>query len=103
MALLDGGRWRCHWPSQSTFGPRYKRDHLRMAEIEVKAANLIQRREEEAAVITREVIDQVLGCKQMGRQLELLDSQIVTQRHQQAVMEVGYRMRQGTTGIMLTV
>ncbi|WP_323351552.1 hypothetical protein [Leptolyngbya sp. CCNP1308] len=79
------------------------RDRLQVAAIEVEAANLIRRREEVATALAREVIDQVLGYEQMGRQLELLDSQIVTQRHRQAVMEVGYRMGEGTTGTMLTV
>lgn len=45
----------------------------------------------------------MLEDEQLSRQLELLGSQLVTQRHRQAVMEVGYRMVEGTTGIMLTV
>jgi hypothetical protein len=47
-------------------------------------------------LIAREVLDQGLQFEQMGRQLELLDSQLVPQRHRQAVLGVGYLMGQGT-------
>lgn len=104
-------RWWVNWITTDPFalvqnilgGGDVGRDRLRVAEIEVEAANLIRRREEVATALAREVIDQVLQYEQLGRQLELLDSQIVTQRHRQAVMEVGYRMGEGTTGTMLTV
>ena len=104
-------RWWVNWITADPFalvqnilgGGDVGRDRLRVAEIEVEAANLIRRREEVATALAREVIDQVLGYEQLGRQLELLDSQIVTQRQRQAVMEVGYRMGEGTTGTMLTV
>ena len=104
-------RWWVNWITADPFalvqnilgGGDVGRDRLRVAEIEVEAANLIRRREEVATAIAREVVDQVLQYEQMGRQLELLDSQLVTQRNRQAVMEVGYRMGQGTTGTMLTV
>ena len=104
-------RWWVNWITADPFalvqnilgGGEVGRDCLRVAEIEVEAANLIRRREEVATALAREVIDQVLQYEQLGRQLELLDSQIVTQRQRQAVMEVGYRMGEGTTGTMLTV
>lgn len=104
-------RWWVNWITADPFqlvqnilgGGDVGRDRLRVAEIEVEAANLIRRREEVATAIAREVVDQVLQYEQMGRQLELLDSQLVTQRNRQAVMEVGYRLGEGTTGTMLTV
>ena len=104
-------RWWVNWITADPFalvqnilgGGEVGRDRLDVAAIEVEAANLIRRREEVATALAREVIDQVLQYEQMGRQLELLDSQIVTQRQRQAVMEVGYRMGEGTTGTMLTV
>lgn len=104
-------RWWVNWITTDPFalaqnilgGGDVGRDRLDVAAIEVEAANLIRRREEVATALAREVIDQVLQYEQLGRQLELLDSQIVTQRQRQAVMEVGYRMGEGTTGTMLTV
>lgn len=104
-------RWWVNWITADPFalvqnilgGGDVGRDRLQVAAIEVESANLIRRREEVATALAREVIDQVLQYEQMGRQLELLDSQIVTQQHRQAVMEVGYRMGEGTTGTMLTV
>jgi hypothetical protein len=104
-------RWWVNWITADPFqlvqnilgGGDVGRDRLDVAAIEVEAANLVRRREEVATALARELIDQVLQYEQMGRQLELLDSQIVTQRQRQAVMEVGYRMGEGTTGTMLTV
>ncbi|MBD2425538.1 hypothetical protein [Phormidium sp. FACHB-1136] len=84
-------------------GGDVQRNRLAIADLEVQAADLMRRREEVATALTREVVDQVLQYEQVGRQLGLLDTQIVTQRHQQAVMEVGYRMGQGNTNTMLSV
>lgn len=104
-------RWWVNWITADPFalvqnilgGGEVGRDRLRVAELEVEAANLIRRREEVATAIAREVIDQVLQYEQMGRQLDLLDSQIVTQQHQQAVMEASYRTGGGSTSAMLAV
>jgi hypothetical protein len=104
-------RWWVNWITVDPFalvqnilgGGEVGRDRLRVADLEVEAANLIRRREEVATAIAREVIDQVLGYEQLGRQGELLDSQIVTQRNQQAVMEASYRTGGGSTSAMLTV
>jgi hypothetical protein len=84
-------------------GGDVQRNRLAIADLEVQSADLMRRREEVATELTCEVVDYVLEYEQLGRQIDLLDTQIVTQQHQQAVMEVGYRMGQGDTSAMLSV
>jgi hypothetical protein len=68
-----------------------------------EAADLIRRREAVAEALAREVVDQVLEYEQLGRRLELLDAQIVTQEQREAVLEVSYRMGEGSTINMLGI
>ena len=84
-------------------GGDVQRNRLAIADLEVQSAELMRRREAVAESLAREVIDRVLQYEQLGRQGELLEGQILTQQHQQAVMEVGYRMGQGNTNTMLSV
>ena len=84
-------------------GGDVQRNRLAIADLEVQSSELMRRREEVATALTREVVDYVLEYEQLGRQLDLLEVQLVTQRHQQSVMEVGYRMGQGDTSTMLSV
>lgn len=56
-----------------------------------------------ATALPREVVDYVLEYEQLGLQLALLEAQLITQRHQQSVMELGYRLGQGNTNTMLSV
>lgn len=104
-------RWWVNWITADPFalvqnilgGGNVGLDRLRLAELELEAADLVRRREEVATALAREVIDQVLEYEQLGRQLELLDEQIVAQLQRQAVMEVSYRLGEGSTSAMLTV
>jgi len=84
-------------------GGAVQRNRLAIADLEVQVADLIRRREEVAESLAREVVDQVLEYEQLGRRLELLDAQIVTQEQREAVLEVGYRMGEGSTVNMLGI
>ena len=84
-------------------GGAVQRNRLAIADLEVQVADLIRRREEVAESLAREVVDQVLEYEQLGRRLELLDAQIVTQEHREAVLEVSYRMGEGSTINMLGI
>ncbi len=89
---------------QSIFGGgAVQRNRLAIADLEVQVADLIRRREEVAEALAREVVDQVLEYEQLGRRLELLDAQIVTQEQREAVLEVSYRMGEGSTVNMLGI
>lgn len=84
-------------------GGAVQRNRLAIADLEVQVADLIRRREEVAESLAREVVDQVLEYEQLGRRLELLDAQIVTQEQREAVLEVSYRMGEGSTINMLGI
>jgi len=84
-------------------GGDVQRNRLAIAELEVRAADLVRRREEVAESLARKVVELVLEHEQLGRQIELLDSQLLTQQQRQAVMEVAYRTGQGSTQTMLSV
>ena len=84
-------------------GGAVQRNRLAIADLEVQVADLIRRREEVAEALAREVVDQVLEVEQLGRRLELLDAQIVTQEQREAVLEVSYRMGEGSTINMLGI
>ena len=104
-------RWWVNWITMDPLelvqnilgGGNVGRDRLEVAALEVEAANLIRRREEVAETLAREVVDQVLEYEQLGRRLELLDAQIVTQEQREAVLEVSYRMGEGSTINMLGI
>lgn len=104
-------RWWVNWITMDPLelvqnilgGGNVGRDRLEVAALEVEAANLIRRREEVAEALAREVVDQVLEYEQLGRRLELLDAQIVTQEQREAVLEVSYRMGEGSTINMLGI
>ena len=84
-------------------GGDVQRNRLAIAELEIRAADLVRRREEVAEGLAREVVELVLEYEQLGRQIELLDSQLLTQQQRQAVMEAQYRTGQGRTTTMLGV
>jgi hypothetical protein len=104
-------RWWVNWITADPFelvqnilgGGNVGRDRLQVAALEVEAANLIRRREEVATALARDVVDHVLEYEQLVRRLELLDIQIVTQQQRQAVLEVSYRMGEGSTINMLGI
>ena len=84
-------------------GGDVQRNRLAIAELEVRAADLVRRREEVAESLARDVVELVLEYEQLGRQIELLEAQLETQRQREAVMEVAYRTGQGSTQTMLRV
>lgn len=76
-------------------------NRLAIADLEIKAADLLRRREEVAEAIAQDVIELVLDYEASGRRLEVLDGRLTTQLQRQAVLEVRYRTGQGTTDQML--
>ena len=84
-------------------GGDVQRNRLAISELEVRAADLVRRREEVAESLARDVVGLVLEYEQLGRKIELLEAQLETQRQREAVMEVAYRTGQGSTQTMLRV
>lgn len=84
-------------------GGDVQRDRLVIADLELQQADLVRRRWEVSEAIAQTIIDEVLNWERLDRQLELLDSQMLTQQQQQAVMEASYRTGSGSTATMLTV
>jgi hypothetical protein len=78
-------------------------NRLAISDLEIKAADLLRRREEVAEAIAEDVIDLVLDYEASGRRLEALDGRLTTQLQRQAVLEVRYRTGQGTTDQMLSM
>ena len=84
-------------------GGAVQRNEIAIAELEMRAADLIRRRQEVAEGLGREVIRLVLRWERLRRDAELLDSQLLTQRQRVAVLEAGYRTGGGSTPSMLSV
>ena len=84
-------------------GGDVQRNRLAIAELEVRAADLVRRREEVAEGLARDVVGLVLEYEELSRRIDLLDSQLLTQRQREAVMEIAYRTGQGSTTTMLGV
>ena len=84
-------------------GGDVQRNRLAIADLEIKAADLLRRREEVAEAIAQDVIDLVLEYEELDRRLESLNGQLDTQLQRQAVLEVRYRTGQGTTNQMLSM
>ncbi len=84
-------------------GGDMQRDRLAIAELELQQADLVRRRWEVSEAIAQTIIDQVLNWERLDRQLDLLETQSLTQQQQQAVIEASYRTGSGNTATMLTV
>jgi outer membrane protein TolC len=84
-------------------GGDVQRNRLAIVELEVRLAELVSRREAVATALAQQVVERVLTYEQLGRQLELLEGQLQTQRQQVAVMEAAYRLGQGSTLNMLSL
>lgn len=84
-------------------GGDVQRNRLAIADLEVQAADLVRRREEVAEGLARKVVELVLEYEELGRRIELLDSQLVTQQQRQLILEAQYRTGQGSTTTMLSV
>ena len=83
-------------------GGEMQRDRIQIAELELRQADLIRRRQEVAEGLGRDVIRLVLRWERLERNAELLDSQLLTQRQRVAVLEAGYRTGSGSTTSMLS-
>lgn len=83
-------------------GGAVQRNEIAIAELEMRAADLIRRRQEVAEGLGRDVIRLVLRWERLERDAELLDSQLLTQRQRVAVLEAGYRTGGGSTTSMLS-
>ena len=102
-----------HWANYLTLDPveliqnllgggAVQRNELEIAELEMRAADLIRRHQEVAEGLGRDVIRLVLRWERLERDVELLDSQLQTQRQRVAVLEAGYRTGGGSTTSMLS-
>ena len=83
-------------------GGAVQRNEIAIAELEMRAADLIRRRQEVAEGLGRDIIRLVLRWERLERDAELLDSQLLTQRQRVAVLEAGYRTGAGSTPSMLS-
>ena len=59
-------------------GGEMQRDRIQIAELELRQADLIRRRQEVAEGLGRDVIRLVLRWERLERDVELLDSQLLT-------------------------
>lgn len=84
-------------------GGQVQRDRLDIAQIELRQADLLRRREEVATELAEDILAGLLQWERLGRELEILDGQLVTQRQRQQVMESAYRVGRGSTTSMLAV
>ena len=102
-----------HWANYLTLDPveliqnllgggAVQRNEIAIAELEMRAADLIRRRQEVAEGLGRDVIRLVLRWERLERDVELLDSQLLTQRQRVSVLEAGYRTGGGSTTSMLS-
>lgn len=82
-------------------GGDVQRDRLAIADLELREAELIRRRENEAQSIAEEVVGLVLNYEKLGREVELIRSQLQSHLLQVAVYESRYRTGHGSTNSML--
>jgi outer membrane protein TolC len=86
----------------SLFGGGGFRDvDLKIADLEVRVSDLVRRRAEVTVQMHDQVLGLVLEVEKGYRQLELLRSQVESQRRRVAIVEVGYRLGQGETAEMM--
>ncbi len=91
-------------------GGDVQRDNIAIADLEVKAAtleaaraNLERRRAEVESQIREEVLSLVLEYEAAGRQAALVESQLAAHELQQKIMEIDYRMGNGSTSQILAL
>lgn len=84
-------------------GGDVQRDRLAIASLELEEANLIRRRAAIAEELAHEIVDSVLRFEKLGREIELIASQLETHRQRVSVMESAYRTGRGSTTSMLSV
>ena len=82
-------------------GGDVQRDRLAIADLELREAELIRRRESEAQSIAEEVVDLVLDYEKLGREVELIRSQLQSHLLQVGVYEARYRTGLGATSTMI--
>lgn len=87
---------------ETLFGGGSFRDlDLRIADLEVRTSDLIRRRAEVTVQLHDRVTELILGQEKGDRQIALLTSQLLSQRQRVAVMEVSYRLGEGSTEQMI--
>ena len=82
-------------------GGDVQRQGLAIADLELREAELIRQRESEAEFIAAEVVGLVLSYEKLGREAELIESQLQNHLLQVAIQEARYRTGQGSTRNML--
>ena len=82
-------------------GGDVQRQELAIADLELREAELIRRRESEAEFIAGEIVGLVLSYEKLDREAELIESQLQNHLLQVAIQEARYRTGQGSTRNML--
>ncbi|NJP09650.1 MAG: hypothetical protein HC866_09320 [Leptolyngbyaceae cyanobacterium RU_5_1] len=77
--------------------------NIKIAELEVRVSDLVRRRAEVMVNHRDDVIDLVLGYEKAERQRSLIQSRILTHRQRVQILEVSYRVGQGTTEGMMNL
>lgn len=86
----------------SIFGGGSFRDvDIRIAELDLRASDLVRRRAEVMVQLHDEITDLVLDVERGDRQIELLQTQQRSHQQRVAVMEAGYRTGAGDTAQMI--
>jgi outer membrane protein TolC len=76
---------------------------LRIADLEVRVSDLVRRRAELAVSVHNEVLALMLDVEKGDRQIALLQAQLKSQQRRVAIVEVGYRLKQGETIEMMSL
>lgn len=83
---------------ETLFGGGGFRDvDVKLAELELRVSDLVRRRAEVTGQLQQQLLDLVLDIEQGERQIALLRSQIATHQQRLAVIEIGYRLGEGST------
>lgn len=82
-------------------GGDVQRDRLAIADLELREAELIRQRENEAEFIAGEIVGLVLSYEKLGREANLIESQLENHLLQVAIQEARYRTGQSSTRNMI--
>jgi hypothetical protein len=84
-------------------GGSYRDVDLKIADLQVRVSDLIRRRAEVTVQLHDEVMDLVMQIEKGDRQIALLQSQLQNQQQRISVMEISYRLGDGSTEQMINL
>lgn len=86
----------------TAFGGGAVRDvDLKIAELEVRVSDMVRRKAEVMVTLRDRIIELVLDYEAAERQRSLIESRITTHQQRVAVLEISYRLGEGSTETML--